>query len=112
MAQMKQIPLEEIKRSLMRLKVGNNREIQWYHVQGIFSGFLHGFEIFQYSPADKKVCLDSCGFPTVTTRRAMGDFLEYFNIPGGVSFAKGKFSARVQGQEAETNHDPITFTIY
>lgn len=111
MAKMKKIPLEEIKKRHVPVKVGNNREIVWYDAAGIFSGFLHGFEIFQYAPADKKVCLDPCGFPTVTTRSAMGDFLEYFNIPGGVSFAKGKFSARVQGQEAETNHDPITFTI-
>ncbi len=112
MAQMKKIPLEEIQRSLMRIKVGNNREIQWYHIAGVFRGFLHGFEIFQYMPADKKVCLDPCGFPTTTTRNAMKDFLEYFNIPGSVSFAGGKFSARVQGKEESTNHDPITFTIY
>lgn len=111
MAKMKKIPLEKIKEDGSRLTIGNNRQIQWFGSCGMFSGFLYGFEIFQYSPADKKVCLDPCGFPTVTTRRAMGDFLEYFNIPGGVSFAKGKFSAWVQGQEAETNYDPITFTI-
>lgn len=112
MAMMKQIPLETIRESGERLTVGNNRQVQWFAAAGVFSGFLHGFEIFQYAPADNKVTLDPCGFPTTTTRQAMSDFLRYFNIPGGVSFAGGKFSARVQGQEVETNHDPITFTIY
>lgn len=111
MALMKQIPLETIRESGKRLTVGNNRQIQWFAAAGIFSGFLHGFEVFQYAPDDDKVTLDPCGFPTVTTRRAMNDFLGYFNIPGSVSFAGGKFSARVKGQEAETNYDPITFTI-
>ena len=95
MAKMKTYSLEAIKEKSC-VTVGHNRTISVN--KGVFCCFLHGNEIAQFELTDDphavKVCLDHLGYMTVTTRNAMKDFMNYFGVMGGVSFAKGKFAVR------------------
>ncbi len=92
----------------LRKKVGNNREVmhgRCEHEDQII-GLLRGhmvFTITRFKPGslDGELILDHCGYPTATTRQAMADFGAAAFGPRkvAVSFAKGKFSARLFGQE-------------
>lgn len=96
-----------------RTKVGHNRYIQTqvvdYEDRQIrqIVGYLYNAPIFcagqtwyrvnggfEYDPQAMEIALDTCGWPTVTTRQAMSDFLNAVGARAGVSMAKGKFSAR------------------
>lgn len=97
MAQMKEISLDEIQAVGREVKVGHNRTIE-YMGGNVFSCRLHGSEIAQFElesdPRAIKVSLDHCRYMTTTTRQAMKDFMGFFGVQGGVSFAKGKFGIR------------------
>lgn len=101
MAKMRTYTLDQIKEKSC-VTVGNNRNISVN--KGVFCCFLHGHEIAQFEMTDDphavKVCLDHCGWQTTTTRSAMKDFMEYFGVMGGVSFAKGKFSVRYKAVDS------------
>lgn len=92
MAKMKQFTIDQI-RDKEVVTVGHNRIITVK--DDVFCGSLHGNEIIQIQlnqddPLAAKVCVDNCGFLTVTTIRAMNDFLNYFGIRAKVSMSKGK----------------------
>lgn len=94
MAQLKRVCLDKIRGAAKPVRVGHNRHIG--AEDGIFIGYLHGHNIFEWDPSSGTVCLDPCGYATVTTNAAMKDFMRYFRIEGGVSFAKGRFSVRAR----------------
>ena len=93
-------------------RVGNNRTVELHddlggNVNGI-AGKLHGSTVAYFEPDhenhDTKITLDPCGYETTTTRQAMCDFVEGFTgVRCGVSFAKGKFTARVLGTDYTAN---------
>jgi hypothetical protein len=69
-----------------RVTVGNNRAVS--RVEGRLDCFLHGHRIVQVE--GDNVTLDTCGYPTPTTRQAMADFLEAeTGLVWSVSLAKG-----------------------
>lgn len=101
MAIMKKFSLDQIKEK-SNVTVGHNRTISVN--KGVFCCFLHGNEIAQFELTDDphaiKVCLDHQNWMTTTTRKAMEDFMNYFGVMGGVSFAKGKFSVRYRAVDS------------
>ena len=87
-------------------KVGHNRAVVHmdYENEEHIVGTLYGHPVFilakHKSPgwgAYRDLILDHCGHRSVTTRQAMGDFMRAAGIPGGASFAKGSFTARING---------------
>jgi hypothetical protein len=81
-----------------RFRIGHNRWIECFSINGFLQGKLYGHAIFELT--DKgELTLDPCGYRTVTTRQAMKDFGRLFGIAVSVSFAKGGFSARVNGAD-------------
>lgn len=94
-----------------RVKVGNNREALTSTDGDFTYGYLHGHEIFVLNRARKFVDLKCHGFRTMTTARAMADFLGAIGMTGRVSFAKDGFSARVNGEDYVSNHDELRIHI-
>jgi len=87
----------------LETRVGNNRTVEHSateNTRAIF-GVLHGHAIFSlidFGDGTGQIVLDPCGFRTVTTRAAMTDFLKAAGYSAGISFARGEFSAGVNGQ--------------
>lgn len=88
-----------------RVLVGNNRHLQI--IKGDNSTgliyTLHGNQIVTYLldhvNGTRTVIFNTCGYMTVTTRAAMCDAMNLFGFNGGVSFAKGKMSIRLNGED-------------
>lgn len=102
--------------------VGNNRTVTHHKVVGAreIVGCLHGYPIFRlsqdYNDTDMmKLELSHCDWLTTTTRQAMTDFMNAAGIRGGVSFAGGKFSVRVNDGdgwvERESDDSPIRIKL-
>lgn len=108
---LKHIPRSELVANEGKLyTVGNNRIVKYQ--SRVFSGYLHGHEIIQYNAFEDKLCVDDCGYPSSTTRKAINQFFDFFSIPARFSLAKGKCSLYYEGVEtfADYGH-PITITI-
>lgn len=86
------------------IRVGNNRTIETGHTVSAYrylTCMLHDHPIvsIEETGAGAAVTLAACGYRTPTTRAAMQDFLRAAGIPGGISFAKGQFTARIFGRD-------------
>ncbi|MGI9493143.1 MAG: hypothetical protein ACR2QF_12155 [Geminicoccaceae bacterium] len=73
---------------------------------------LHGNLVVEYNNPTKKLRINSCGYRTVTTTAAIGDFLHAIpGITGRSSFAGGRFAVTVNGETKSTDGETITFNI-
>lgn len=106
-------------KTIDRVKVGHNRELSFGYngitQQPELRCYLHGHNVCTFTriPGDGiEVTLEDHDWRTVTTRQAMNDFLEAMGLNGGVSFAKGEFTAYVQGVQKEgTDTGRIYYTF-
>lgn len=98
--------------------VGNNRQV----AQGIepdgtrtLDCYLHGSRVVgaSYSPKDGilRVDVDTCGYPTVTTRAAINDFLGALGVDAGASVAKKRLSVRAWGDVDVFHHNDEIATL-
>ena len=102
--------------------VGHNRTLELQAGEGfnVAIGRLHGHQIFRVTrihfdeQQPDRCTLNHQDYMTVTTRSAMNDFMRGFGIAGGVSFAKGEFSARINGRDyaALEGQRTLTFSVY
>lgn len=99
--------------------VGNNRVvIRGINHDGTRVIFcdLHGSTVVtvKWAPFTAEMVLQCslAGYPTITTRQAIQDFLRAFGLSAGVSIANGMFAIRVNGIDYMTTQDEtITITV-
>lgn len=96
-----------------QVKVGYNRTLELRVFpdgsKALLFG-LHGYAVAKLAQLETGyiLTLSHYEYRTTTTRQAMGDAISFFGLHGGVSFAKGGFSAIVNKREMTGNDEVLT----
>ena len=89
--------------------IGHNRQVET-DKRGTRCA-LHGRFIVVLDRQYDELILNHQGYRTATTRNAMNDFIKALGFTGAVSFAGGKFAAKINDKDQVTDNQTLTFKV-